>query len=75
MVIQYRVSLKRITEANSSLSLTKLSSNQPVIIPNNKIDRNGSRSRSIRIASRSLSIGNNEKGIYSGISESGLIYS
>lgn len=66
IAMKYKVSLKKITEANSNLNLSKLQINQPVIIPTNKIDRNGSRSRNIRLASRSLSIKTTEKGTYSG---------
>lgn len=56
---QYKISLKKLTEANSSFGVSRLQ-------PNNKIDRNGSRSRNIRLASRSLSVGTNDKGKYSG---------
>ncbi len=61
---KYKISLKKITEANSNI--TNLKNNQLVVIPTNKIDRNGSRSRGIRIASRSLSVSNTDKGKFSG---------
>lgn len=67
LAMKYKVSVDKIISANSNIKPEKLQINQPVIIPTNNIDRNGSRSRTIRIASRSLTSGTDERGSrYSG---------
>jgi murein DD-endopeptidase MepM/ murein hydrolase activator NlpD len=67
LAMKYKVSVDKIMAANANLKPENLQINQPVIIPTNMIDRNGSRSRTTRVASRSLTSGTNERGLrYSG---------
>lgn len=65
---KYKVSVDKIMAANANLKPENLQINQPVIIPTSiSVDRNGSRNRNTRIASRSLTRGVNESGAkYSG---------
>lgn len=67
LAMKYKVSVDKIIAANNNLKPENLQINQPVIIPTKSIDRNASRSRAVRLASRSLSAGTDSRGArYSG---------
>jgi murein DD-endopeptidase MepM/ murein hydrolase activator NlpD len=51
---KYGISIEKILAANPKIKPTLLQIDQPVIIPVNNISRNESRTRSVRLASRSL---------------------
>jgi murein DD-endopeptidase MepM/ murein hydrolase activator NlpD len=57
---KYGISIEKILAANANIKPTRLQIDQPIIIPVNNISRNESRSRGVRLASRSLMARNDD---------------
>lgn len=66
LAVRYGISEEKIMAANVNINPTRLQINQRIIIPVNSLKRNGSRSKDLKLASRSLMGGYENGSVKSG---------